>query len=46
MPMKRIDKFFKPGTPTEKKAAVIVEALEFYQRNKSKQRKKDSRDER
>ncbi len=46
MPMKRIDKFFAPGTPTEKKAAVIVEALEFYQKNRSRTRKKNSRDER
>lgn len=46
MPMKRIDKFFAPGTPTEKKAAVIVEALEFYQRSRSRARKKNSRDER
>lgn len=46
MPMKRIDKFFAPGTPTEKKAAVIVEALEFYQRNRNRARKKNSRDER
>lgn len=46
MPMKRIDKFFAPGTPTEKKAAVIVEALEFYQRNRSRTRKKDNREER
>lgn len=46
MPMKRIDKFFAPGTPTEKKATVIVEALEFYQRNRNRARKKNSREER
>lgn len=46
MPMKRIDRFFAPGTPTKKKEDVIVEALEFYQRNRGRQRKKDNREER
>lgn len=44
MPMKRIDRFFAPGTPTKKKEDVIVKALEFYQRNR--QRKRNDREER
>ena len=46
MPRKRIDRYFPQGTPKEKIEDTIVKALDFYQRNKSRQRKKDSMEER
>ena len=46
MPRKRIDRYFPQGTPKEKIEDIIVKALEFYQQNRSRQRKRDSREER
>lgn len=46
MPRKRIDRYFPQGTPKEKIEDTIVKALEFYQQNRSRTRKKNSRDER
>ncbi len=46
MPRKRIDRYFPQGTPKEKIEETIVKALEFYQQNRSRTRKKNSRDER
>ena len=46
MPRKRIDRYFPQGTPKEKIEDTIVKALEFYQQNRSRVRKKDNRGER
>ena len=43
MPMKRIDKFFAPGTPKKKKEDIIVKALEIYQRNQNRNRDREGR---
>jgi ParB family chromosome partitioning protein len=40
MPMAKIDRFFAPGTPAQKKEDIIVKALEQY---RQRQRDKDSR---
>lgn len=42
MPMKRIDKFFAPGTPAKKKEDTIVQALEMY-RKRQRSKDRDSR---
>ena len=43
MPMKRIDKFFAPGTPKKKKEDIIVKALEIYQRTQNRNRDREGR---
>ena len=40
MPMAKIDRFFAPGTPAQKKEDIIVKALEQY---RQRQRDKDAR---
>lgn len=43
MPMKRIEKFFTPGTPAKTKEDIIVKALEAYQKNLQKRKNRDAR---